>query len=56
MRSKENLLQQWHELARFWEDDASRLFEHQHLNELIECMEEIAREYEKFRNCLEDNQ
>lgn len=56
MTSKENLLQKWQELTRVWEDDVSRLFEHQHLNEIIECMEEIEREYEKFEHCVDDDQ
>lgn len=55
MRNKENLLQKWHELMQFWEDDASRSFEQQHLNKLLECMEEIEREYEKFRHYLNDS-
>ena len=56
MTSKDNLLQKWQELARFWEDDASRAFEHQHLNEIIECMTEIEREYDKLRRCADDYQ
>lgn len=56
MTSKDNLLQQWQELTRFWEDDASRTFEHQYLNKIIECIEEIEREYEKFRRCSDDHQ
>lgn len=56
MKSKDDLLQQWQELAKFWDDEASRSFEQQHLNELIECMEEIEREYEKFTHCTEDHQ
>lgn len=56
MKSKEDLLQKWQELAKFWNDEASRSFEQQHLNELIECMEEIEREYEKFVHYTDDHQ
>ena len=56
MTSKDSLLQKWHELAQFWEDDASRSFENQHLNKILECMEEIEREYEKLRRCSDDRQ
>ena len=53
MTSKDNLLQKWHDLTRFWEDDASRSFEKLHLNEIVECMKEIERECEKFRRCMD---
>ena len=56
MKSKEDLLQRWQELAKFWEDEASRSFEHQHLKKIIECIEEIEREYEKFVHCTDDHQ
>lgn len=56
MKSKDDLLHRWQELARFWEDEASRSFEHQHLNMILECMEEIEREYEKFRHYSDDHQ
>ena len=53
MTSKNSLLQKWHELRQFWEDDASRSFEKLHLHEIVECMKEIEREYEKFRRCVD---
>lgn len=56
MTSKDNLLQMWQELTRFWDDDASRSFENQHLNQILECMKEIEREYEKFKRCSEYRQ
>ena len=56
MKTKENLIQLWQELMKYWDDEASRSFEYQHLNELIECMEEIEREYEKFMHCTDDHQ
>ena len=56
MTSKAGLLQKWHELTPFWDDEASRSFENQHLNQILECMEEIEREYEKFRRCSDDCQ
>ena len=56
MKSKDDLLQRWQELARFWDDEASHSFEHQHLNIILECMEEIEREYEKFVHCTDDYQ
>ena len=56
MKSKDDLLQKWQELAKLWDDEASRSFEHQHLNKILECMEEIEREYEKFMHCVDDRQ
>lgn len=56
MKSKDELLQRWQELARFWDDEASRSFEHQYLNTILECIEEIEREYEKFRHYSDDHQ
>lgn len=56
MISKDNLLQKWQELKRLWPDKASHLFENEHLNKILECMEEIEREYEKFMHCAEERQ
>ena len=56
MTSKDNLLQAWQELTRFWDDEASRAFELEHLSKIIECMTEIEREFEKFSRCSDDHQ
>ena len=56
MKSKDVLSQKWYELRQFWEDDASRSFENQHLNKIVECMKEIEREYERFKRCADDYQ
>ena len=56
MTSKDNLLQKWHELTRFWDDEASRSFENEHLNKILECMQEIEREYEKFMHYADNCQ
>ncbi len=56
MTSKDNLLKMWQELIRFWNDEAARTFENQHLNKIVECMEELACEYEKFKHCTDDHQ
>ena len=56
MKSKDDLLQRWQELAKFWDDEASHSFENQHLNKILECLEEIEREYEKFIHRTDDHQ
>ena len=56
MKSRDILSQKWHELRQFWEDDASRSFENQHLNKITECIKEIEHEYEKFKRCANDCQ
>ncbi len=55
MNNKEKLLQLWQELVKYWNDEAMRTFEQQHLNALVECLEEIEREHEKFKDCVTRN-
>ena len=52
MKTKEKLIQLWQELMKCWDDNASHTFKQQHLNGLIECLEELEHEYEKFKESV----